>query len=254
MLPYSSQGQGDTALVVMHYLGGSHRTWFPTLPYLDRHYRCIALNTPGFGDAANMAGYDVASMAQQVDATLRELGLRQVILAGHSMTGKVALALAAQRPDYLKKLVLVAPSPPGPQPMSEQDRQAQASYQATRKEAEDFVDGACAQRLPDALREVAIADAQSASLAAWHAWPLAGSREEWRDRIGRIDLPALLVLGSEDGNVPGAAEQRQMMQTHLPQGRLAVIAGAGHLMPMQNPQALASHILAFAAEEAGTAE
>lgn len=248
MLPYSSQGQGEIALVLMHYLGGSHRTWFPALPYLDRHCRCVALNTPGFGDAANVAGYDVESMVRQVDETIRELGLARVILVGHSMTGKVALALAARRPDYLEKLILVAPSPPTPQPMSEQDRQAQASYQGTRAEAERFVEGACSAALPDVVRDVAIADAQSASLAAWHAWPLSGSREDWRDRIGKIDIPALLVLGSEDGNVPGIEAQQKMMQTHLPQGRLEVINGAGHLMPMQTPQQLAALMLAFAAE------
>ena len=247
MLPYSMQGQGETTLVLMHYLGGSHRTWFPALPYLDRQFRCVALNTPGFGDAAALTGYDVEAMVHQVDETIRSLGLNKVILVGHSMTGKVALALAARRPDYLEKLVLVAPSPPGPQPMSEQDRQAQASYQGTRKEAEAFVDGACSSRLPDALREVAIADAQSASLAAWHAWPLAGSREDWRERIGQIDLPALLIVGSEDSNVPDSDAQRAIMQAHLPQGRLEMIEGAGHLMPMQTPQALAAAILAFAA-------
>ncbi|QDY42323.1 alpha/beta fold hydrolase [Candidatus Pantoea soli] len=246
MLPYSIQGQGETTFVLMHYLGGSHRTWFPTLPYLDRDYRCVAINTPGFGDAAQAEGYDVAAMARQVDETIRALQLRKVILVGHSMTGKVALALAAQQPDYLTRLVLVAPSPPGPQPMSEQDRQAQAAYQGTRQEAEAFVDGACSARLPDALREVAIADAQSASLTAWHAWPLYGSREAWGDRIGRLTLPALMVLGSEDGNVPGVEAQRDIMRTHLPQGELEIIEGAGHLMPMQTPQALAERMLAFA--------
>ena len=246
MLPYSIQGQGETTFVLMHYLGGSHRTWFPTLPYLDRDFRCVALNTPGFGDASERDGYDVASMARQVDATIRALGLKKVTLVGHSMTGKVALALAAEQPNYLARLVLVAPSPPGPQPMSEEDHQAQAAYQGTRQEAETFVDGACSARLPDALREVAVADAQRASLAAWHAWPLHGSREDWRDRIGRLELPALMVLGSEDGNVPGVEAQREIMRTHLPQGELEIIDGAGHLMPMQTPQALAEKMLAFA--------
>ncbi|AUX93923.1 alpha/beta fold hydrolase [Mixta gaviniae] len=246
MLPYSMQGQGETTLVFMHYLGGSHRTWFPTLPYLDRDFRCVALNTPGFGDASQIEGYDVASMARQVDETIRALRLEKVILVGHSMTGKVAMALAAEQPDYLERLILVAPSPPGPQPMSEQDRQAQAAWQGTRQEAETFVDSSCSARLPDALREVAIADAQSASLAALHAWPLHGSREEWRERIGRLQLPALMVLGSEDGNVPGVEAQREIMRNHLPQGELAVIDGAGHLMPMQTPQALAEKMLTFA--------
>ena len=79
-----------------------------------------------------------------------------------------------------------------------------------------------------------------------HAWPLHGSREDWRDRIGRLELPALMVLGSEDGNVPGVEAQREIMRTHLPQGELEIIDGAGHLMPMQTPQALAEKMLAFA--------
>lgn len=249
MLPYSLQGEGETTFVLMHYLGGSHRTWFPALPYLDRASRCVALDMPGFGDATDIKDYDVASMASQVDETLRQLQLKKVILVGHSMTGKVAMALAARQPDYLQRLVLVAPSPPGPQPMSEQDRQTQAEYQGTRQQAESFVDGACSTPLPDVLREVAIADAQSAAPAAFHAWALHGSREDLREQIGRLELPAMMVLGSEDGNVPGVETQREVMRTHLPQGELEIIDGAGHLLPMQTPQALAERMLAFARRE-----
>lgn len=246
MLPYSLQGEGETTFVLMHYLGGSHRTWFPTLPYLDRAFRCVALDMPGFGEAAGIEGYDVASMANQVDETIRHLHLKNVILVGHSMTGKVALALAARQPDYLRRLVLVAPSPPGPQPMSEQNRQAQAAYDGVRQQAETFVDGACSARLPDALREVAIADAQSAAPEAFHAWALHGSREDLREQIGRLELPAMMVLGSEDGNVPGVEAQLDVMRAHLPRGEVEIIDGAGHLMPMQTPQALAERMLTFA--------
>ncbi|WP_312141971.1 alpha/beta fold hydrolase [Pantoea septica] len=246
MLPYSLQGEGETTFVLMHYLGGSHRTWFPTLPWLDRAARCVALDMPGFGAASGMEDYDVAAMADRVDETLRHLQLEKVILVGHSMTGKVALALAARRPDYLQRLVLVAPSPPGPQPMSEQDRQAQAAFDGSRQQAETFVDGACSARLPDVLREVAIADAQRAAPAAFHAWALHGSREDLREQTGRLELPAMMVLGSEDGNVPGVEAQREVMRAHLPQGELEIIDGAGHLMPMQTPQALAERMLAFA--------
>ncbi|MBA2814643.1 alpha/beta fold hydrolase [Candidatus Pantoea persica] len=85
MLPYSVQGMGDTTFVLMHYLGGSHSTWCATLPYLDRGFRCVVVDMPGFGEAAGIAGYDVASMANQVDETIRHLRLQQVILVGHSM-------------------------------------------------------------------------------------------------------------------------------------------------------------------------
>lgn len=250
MLPYSLHGQAtDTpTFVLLHYLGGSRHTWYPTICWLDAYHQCVALDTPGFGDAHHIEGYDVAAMVAHVDRTIRQLELRNCILVGHSMTGKVALALAAEQPDYLRGLVLVAPSPPGPQPMTDEARQSQIAYRASRKEAEAFVDTAAHDRLPDLLREIAIHDAQRANLNAWRAWPEEGSREDWTSRIGRVDCPALLVAGSEDDQVPSAEEQKQLTLSHLPNGRLEVIASAGHLMPMQTPETLAKLMLDFAAE------
>lgn len=247
MLAYSSQGRHAPTFVLMHYLGGSHRTWFPTVPYLDAHYRCVAIDTPGFGDSADAAVLDVQSFATQIDSAIRTLALTDVILVGHSMTGKIALAIAATQPDYLKGLVLVAPSPPTPQPATESDLKSQLAYAGTRAEAEQHVDTASANRLPDIIREVAIADAQAANLDTFHAWAEHGSQEDWSSRIGQLDYPALIVCGGKDDRVPSAQEQSQVTLPHLPRGRIHVIEGAGHLMPMEAPQALADVLLRFAA-------
>lgn len=247
MLPHSQQGQGSPTFVLMHFLGGSHRTWFATLPYLDEHHVCVALDTPGFGDAAQMPGYSVSAMADQVDATIQALGLQRCVLVGHSMTGKVALVLASRRPEYLAGLILVAPSPPGPQPMTDAKRDQQRAYGKTRQEAEDFIDDSSAHRLPDAIREVAIADAQRVNLQAWRAWVDQGSREDWSARIGVLDYPALLVCGADDQQVPGPDEQRRTTLAHLPDNRVEVIPGAGHLMPLQTPQQLSELMLGFVA-------
>lgn len=247
MLPHSDQGQGDLTFVLMHFLGGSHRTWFPTLPYLDRFHRCVALNTPGFGDAADISsGYDINAMVDQVDSTIRELGLRHCILVGHSMTGKVAVALASRTPDYLRALILVGPSPITPQPMTEHERQQQLQYGKTLSEAQAFVDQASAHRLPDPVRDVAIADAQLANLEAWRAWVAGGSREDWSQRLFPLEYPTLLVCGADDHQVPGPDEQKRTILTVLPNHQVKIIQGAGHLMPMQTPQVLTKIMLDFA--------
>lgn len=248
MLPHARQGQGSPTFVLMHFLGGSHRTWFPTLPYLDATHHCVVLNTPGFGDAAHVEGYDVEAMVEHVDLTIRQLGLSECILVGHSMTGKVAVVLASRRPDYLRGLVLVAPSPPSPQPMTDADRDKQRQYGKTRAEAEAFIDETSAIRLPDDTREVAIADAQRVNLNAWRAWVEHGSREDWSQRLGTIDYPVLLVCGDSDQQVPGADEQRRTTLAAFARHRLEIIANAGHLMPLQTPQALAKLMLAFASD------
>ncbi|WP_028693916.1 alpha/beta fold hydrolase [Pseudomonas cremoricolorata] len=246
MLPHSEQGQGPITFVLMHFLGGSHRTWGPTVPFLDRTHHCVALNTPGFGDAHDVPGYSVREMADHIDRTIGELNLKRCILVGHSMTGKVAVVLAARRPEYLHGLVLVAPSPPGPQPMSEQDRDQQREYGATRAEAEAFVDDSSFHRLPEPLREVAIADAQAVNLEAWRAWVDHGSREDWQARIGTLAYPVLLVCGADDAQVPAADEQRRTTLAPFPNGTLLTLPAAGHLMPLQTPQALAEVMLDFA--------
>lgn len=249
MLPHSKQGHGAPTFVLMHYLGGSHRTWFPTLPYLDGDHHCVALDTPGFGDAAQVSGYTVEAMVEHVDQCIRELGLTKCVLVGHSMTGKVAVVLASRKPEYLAGLILVAPSPPGPQPMTEADRNQQRAYEKTRAEAEDFVDESSTLRLPDDIREIAIADAQRVNLDAWRAWVDHGSREDWSHRLGTIEFPVLLVCGEVDEQVPGPDEQRRTTLAAFPHSQLEVLPGAGHLMPMQTPQALAKLMLTFAREQ-----
>lgn len=254
-LPYSHQGHGQRSgaatFVLMHFLGGSHRTWFPTLPYLDGEHECVALDTPGFGDAADVEGYSVEAMVEHVDRFIRGLGLQNVVLVGHSMTGKVAVVLASRSPEYLKGLVLVAPSPPGPQPMSEADRDQQRAYGKTRPEAEAFVDESSAFRLPDDVREVAIADAQRVNLNAWRAWVDHGSREDWSERLGTLDYPVLLVCGEADVQVPGPDEQRRTTLAAFPHSQLEIIPEAGHLMPLQTPRALARLMLDFARQQCG---
>lgn len=252
MLPHSQQGHGSPTFVLMHFLGGSHRTWFPTVPYLDGTHRCVALNTPGFGDAAHIEGYSVEAMVEHVDHTIRALGLTDCILVGHSMTGKVAVVLASRKPDYLRGLILVAPSPPGPQPMTDADRDKQRAYGKTRAEAEAFVDESSAFRLPDDTREIAIADAQRVNLDAWRAWVDGGSNEDWSERLGTLDYPVLLICGEADRQVPGPEEQQRTTLAAFANSQLVVIPAAGHLMPLQTPQPLAQLMLAFAKDHVGS--
>jgi pimeloyl-ACP methyl ester carboxylesterase len=133
--------------------------------------------------------------------------------------------------------------------MTDADRDKQRAYAKTRAEAEDFVDESSAFRLPDDIREVAIADAQRVNLDAWRAWVDHGSREDWSQRLGSIDLPVLLICGEADEQVPGPDEQRRTTLAAFTRTQLEVIPGAGHLMPMQTPRALAELMLTFAREQ-----
>ncbi len=240
--------QDNPTFVLLHYMGGSHRTWFPTRPLIDRDHHCVAIDTPGYGDAATVRGWSVAEMADYFEARIAELGLTRVILVGHSMTCKVAMVLAARRPAFLHSLILVGASPLSPQPMSDSERDTQLAFANRRDQAEVFVDGASGRRLPDAIREVAIADVIASNTDAFHSWARTGMLEDWSARVDAIECPALVVCGELDRSVPPAEAQRKLTLPHLRHGSIVTVPAAGHLMPMEAPLPLSRILLAFAAE------
>lgn len=239
-------------LVALHFLGGSAREWAGVAAHLDGRVHCLSLDLPGFGDAADVTGYGVAEMADFVIGRRRADPPGRWMLAGHSMGAKVALAVARRAEDGeeglagLSGLVLLAGSPPSPEPMQEERRRSMIAWigadeNTRRAEAEAFIAANFGANLPPALAEQAVADVLQASPAAWTAWLEAGSREDWCARIGVLRTPALVVSGSEDGDL-GPTAQACLMAPHLAHHRLVSLEGAKHLLPLERPEAVAALI------------
>jgi 3-oxoadipate enol-lactonase len=109
----AESGDGDPALVFLHYWGGSSRTWQDVIDGLGGRPRSIALDQRGWGGSVATDGrYDLGAMANDAEAVAQTLSLSRYVLVGHSMGGKVAQIVAKRRPDALVGLVLVAPAPP----------------------------------------------------------------------------------------------------------------------------------------------
>ena len=90
-------GAGDPALVLLHYWGGSARTWQRVSDRLGGQVRWVAVDQRGWGGSiATDRRYDLAAMADDVEGVVRAIDLRRYVLVGHSMGGKVALIVAAR--------------------------------------------------------------------------------------------------------------------------------------------------------------
>ena len=106
-------GDKQPALVLLHYWGGTGRTWDLVIRELAGRHRCVAPDLRGWGMSDKKAdGYDLHTQADDVAALIASLELPQYVLIGQSMGGKIAQILASRRPKGLKGLVLVAPAPP----------------------------------------------------------------------------------------------------------------------------------------------
>ncbi len=102
------KGQGET-VVLLHGLGNNFKSWSYVLEHFDgERNRVVAIDLLGFGDAPKPKNihYIPVDHAGAVIATLDDLGVKDVVLAGHSMGCIVAIEVARQRPDLVSRLAL----------------------------------------------------------------------------------------------------------------------------------------------------
>ena len=240
----------------LHYLGGSAREWSRVID-LVHNARCIPLDLPGFGDASEASGYTVVEMVAHVERAIAALAPHRWFVVGHSMGAKIATVIARRAEDGvglsgLEGLVLVAGSPPSPEPMPDEQRRTMLTYfsgdtAAQQADARTYVTRNTSAPLDSEFEAIAVADVLRANRNAWRAWLENGSREDWADRIGIARTPTLLIAGAEDANL-GPSAQRALVAPHFANVRLITLAGAKHLLPMERAEDVARAISDHVAE------
>jgi len=122
-------GSGTPIVLVHGIFPGNMATWYLTVaPTLGQRHRVVLYDFRGHGYSARAAsGFDIATMARDLEAVLEEYVGEPAVVAGYSYGGVVALQCALRRPDLVRKLVLVeAPLPPSTQeefpPLDEQEK------------------------------------------------------------------------------------------------------------------------------------
>ncbi|MEO1055445.1 MAG: alpha/beta fold hydrolase [Actinomycetota bacterium] len=99
---------GGQAVLLLHGLAGSSRTWDAALPQLAERYDVIAPDLLGHGESAKPVGdYSLGAYASGVRDLLAVLDVPSVTVVGHSFGGGVAMQLAYQFPQLVDRLVLV---------------------------------------------------------------------------------------------------------------------------------------------------
>ncbi|WIB27154.1 alpha/beta hydrolase [Curtobacterium sp. MCSS17_015] len=238
----------------LHALGSSSEEFVALRARLGGTIDLVGIDLPGFGTSSAVTGTTVEEMAELVERAIGTSGATEWALVGHSMGGKVAAVVADRTMSGtnglfgLRAVVLLAASPLSPEPMEEARRTRMLAWAADHEigpdEAAEFVDANTADQLPPEPYATAVHDVQRADPAAWTAWLLRGSREDWSDTVDPNPVPALVLAGAEDGDL-GPDAQRRLTLPHWPQGEFDVVPGAAHLLPWEQPDAVADRIRSF---------
>lgn len=233
--------RGD--LILLHGFTQTGRSWAPVIAALGERYRCLAPDLPGHGDAAERRPVTFDAVA----AYLGALKPARLTLCGYSMGGRLALdaALRLGGRGRIGRLALIGASPGIADPAERDARRTADLALADRVEAiglEAFVDEWGRQPLfatqPRAVAAAARADRLRGSapgLAAALRGMGTGAMASLWDRLGELAMPVTLVVGERDEKFRAIGER---MAAAIPDARLVVVAGAGHAVHLERPDAV----------------
>lgn len=243
-LYYERAGSGEPLLLVMG-MSGTHRTWGQ--PFLDELRRCfdvVVYDHRGIGLSSRAeAGYAIADLADDAAGLLDVLGWSSAHVVGISMGGMVAQELALRHPDRVRTLTLGCAYAGG----EGSSLTSQATFgrlgeawgagdreRALRVGWEVNVSRAFAgdEAQYAAFREAALA--VPAALPAIMAQIQAIAAHDTSERLGEIAAPTLIVHGTEDEMLP--VSNAHAIAKRMPQARLEILDGVGHLFFWERPE------------------
>ncbi|HEX9052094.1 MAG TPA: alpha/beta hydrolase, partial [Anaeromyxobacter sp.] len=227
-------------VVLVHGAGASSADWPAELRALPGR-RVLALDLPGHGAAPGPPGASIVERAAAVEALLDAEGIAAAVVAGHSMGGAVALTLALERPARVAGLVLVAT---GARLRVAPDALAlSASPEGLALAAGAMADRSCGPGASDETRAARAREIAATPPGLLHADLSACDAFDVMARLGELRVPALVVCGTEDRLTP--PRYAAFLAERIAGARLVQVPGAGHLVMLEAPRAVAGAIAAF---------
>lgn len=247
---YLEGGQGEP-LVLLHGFGADKDNFTRVARFLTPHFRVIVPDQLGFGESAHppQADYSPEAQAQRLQALMQALGVRKPHLGGSSMGGHIALAYAAAHPDDTQSLWLIDSAGVWSGPESElaqMIRTTGSNPLMARTEEEFAATYAFAMSDPPfiprpLLDVVAHERMRNHALETKIFQQIAGDSVE--SRIGGLKTPTLILWGEQDRAIHvGTA---QVLHRLLPNSRVVIMPGVGHLPMVERPKESAQEYLRF---------
>ncbi|MET7274535.1 4-carboxymuconolactone decarboxylase [Streptomyces flaveolus] len=239
-LQYRFDGPENAPVLILGpSLGTTWHMWDRQVPELAQQWRVFRFDLPGHGGAPAHAAGSVADLTARLLATLDGLGVQRFGYAGCALGGALGIELALRHPERLASLALIAASPRFG--TADEFRQRGVIVRTNgldpiaRSAPERWFTGGFAAAQP-AITEWAVQMVRTTDPGCYISACEALAAFDVRGELGHVGVPTLVLVGSDD-QVTGPAEARTLV-AGIPDARLAVVPGASHLVPVEQPAAV----------------
>ena len=244
-------------LVLLHAFPLDRRTWDAVVgPLAEAGWDVVVPDLRGFGESSyGEHGPDddpsLAVMAADVLAILDRLGVASAVIGGLSLGGYVAMELLRQEPSRVAGLVLIntkatadtETARDGRLQVARQVLAAGDTKALARAMLPNLLGVTTHAERPEVVGIVrSLIESADPAGVAWAQQAMAVRPDSLADLAAYIG-PSLVLWGAEDTISP--RDEQNLMVAALRDGRLAVVPGAGHLSPLEEPAAVVAEIIAF---------
>jgi pimeloyl-ACP methyl ester carboxylesterase len=227
-------GGSGPPLVLVHGLGGRAEDWASLMPQLVRdHHRVYALDLPGYGrsDWPRDAQYSIPEFAAGVEAFMDSQHLERADLGGWSMGGWIAMRLALDEPQRVRRLMVFDSA--GTRFQLNWDTAVfEPNTPEKLRALDDLLMPAPPPRVPGFIARDIFRYVDR------HGWVVRRNMDSMltlRDlldgKLGALKMPVLIVWGRQDHLIPYTAGEQ--IHREIPQSEMQIFDGCGHLAPGQ---------------------
>jgi sigma-B regulation protein RsbQ len=252
----STAGAGSTAMLFAHGFGCDQNMWRYVSPAFEDDFRVVLFDHVGAG-GSDLKTYDpkkyaaLTGYADDVVEIGNELGFRDAVFVGHSVSAMIGLLASLKAPGMFKSLVMVGPSP-------------------RYIDDENYVGGFKEQQITElldfladnhmgwstAMAPVIMGNADRPELGAEltnsfcrtdpdiaKEFARVTFNSDNRSDLGKVTIPALILQCSEDVIAPVAVGE--YVHAHMPNSRLVILKATGHCPNLSAPEEVIAAMRGF---------
>jgi 3-oxoadipate enol-lactonase len=241
-LHYVLAGPADAPVLALpSSLGTSVELWAANVPHWSGSFRVLCYDQRGHGRSDVPAGpYSIAELGKDFLELVDDLGIERVSFCGLSLGGSTAMWLAAHSPERIDRLVLACTSARFGEPESWVERAAVVRDRGLESIADDVLGRWFTRRFaaeePEAVsrfRRLVLSTPPEGYAGCCEAL----ARWDFRDRLGAIRTPTLVVAAAEDPSTP--PHHGRLIADRIPDARFAVLPEAAHLANVEQVESFA---------------